>query len=377
MKVKHILLTRFSYRQNPDDIKKQTADVFVRHDDVLSPHLLDNRFALFETACLPNVLAQTNQDFEWVIIIDPDLPEKYLTRLKALISVRADRTHLHVFRRDELGGLDWLEQHIPSDTDYVLTTNVDDDDIISIDYMERLQSHVKALGDKAPSIKFLGIKSTYQWNIFSSNKYPFGTYSPWHRANIFKSTGYSMLCKLSSRRMTVYSLHHASGDVWFAQGNEKSMDEAARAIREVPPEQDNYVNFAFVSNFQKRIEKTLDGKGDDWKTAPHSELMHDFSKEGAMAIHLNHFVNDQATRLFEYKQCTKPVVKNQFFPNKVNINWVSFEEHKGLFELSSALYSKLLAEIKSHSKKLNIGWLGRQCMSIAMTIKLRWWFLRH
>lgn len=375
MKLSHLLLTRFSYRQNPEDNKKQTADIFVRHNDPLAPHLLENRFALFEFACLPNVLAQTSQDFDWVLIIDKDLPSEYLQRLKRLISGRK-RTYLHVFCRDELGGLDWLEKHIPNDSDFVLTTNLDDDDIMSIDYIEKLQSHVKGLGESAPSVKFLGIKSTYQWNLFSSKKYPFGTYAPWHRAHIFKSTGYSMLCNLSSRRMTVYSLHHACGDIWFAQGSKEDVDVTARKMRNIPEEKDLYVNYKAISNFQKRLEKTIDGKGDDWKSIPHSELTYDFSMEGALAIHLNHFVNDQATRLFEYKSDTLPVVQNQFFSEKVNINWVSFQESRQLFELSPELYKRLLVEIKYHSKKSK-NWLVSQCMSTIMRIQLRWWFLRH
>ncbi|KZN66258.1 glycosyltransferase [Pseudoalteromonas luteoviolacea] len=375
MTIGHILLTRFSYRQNPEDHAKQTADVFLRQDP-LNPEALDFRFALFECACLPNVLAQTNQDFDWVLIIDPDLPKKYRDRLEALIAKR-DRTHLHEFRRDDLGSLGWLEQYMSSNVDFALTTNLDDDDIITIDYIERLQTHVKGLGESAPSLKFFGIKSTYQWDLFSSTKYPFGTVAPWHRTNYFKSTGLSMLCKVNAHKLTVYSLPHHHGDIWYATGSEQEIEGLARKEWSLSKNEPCRVFHITLSNFQDKLEQTPVAEGHDWKSLPSSALHYDFSDEGVFAVHLNHFSNDQATRLFEHKQGIAPVTEAQFFPNDVRINWDVFQKHRNLFEVSSERYQKFLQEISSYSKKLNLNWWQSILLIVGMRTKLAWWFFRN
>ena len=45
--------------------------------DPLSPEKLEFRFLLFEMICLPNVLAQVNKDFTWVLACSSQNPSKY------------------------------------------------------------------------------------------------------------------------------------------------------------------------------------------------------------------------------------------------------------------------------------------------------------
>lgn len=376
MTLGHILLTRFSYRQNPEDYRHQSGDQFSPRDP-LNPKLLDFRFALFESACLPNVMAQTNQDFDWVLIIDPDLPMKYRHRLETLIDNRR-RTYLYEFcHGDDLGSLEWLEQYIPSNTDFVLTTNLDDDDIIPVNYVEKIQSHVKGLGTAVPSIKILGIKSTFQWDLYSSLKHPLGTWAPWHRTKYFKSTGYSMLCNISVRQLTVFSLHHSHGDIWYAQGSEQEKAQIARETWDLSDGAPFLFNNNLLSKFQQKLEKTLAPDGDDWKSLPATDLYYDFSKDGLFAVHLNHFVNDQGTRLFEHKPGTVPVVDSQFFPDDIRIDWSVFEEYRNLFKLSWTQYKIYLSEIKLYQKRLRLNWWQSSLLLLHWSTRLTWWFLRH
>lgn len=372
----HFVLTRFSYRQHPKDHSLQQADVFLRNDP-LNPAYLDFRFALFECVCLPNIIAQSNQDFDWVLIIDPDLPTKYRQRLEFLVAKRK-RTHLYEFRRDDLASLEWLEKFIPNDTDLVLTTNLDDDDIITVDFVEKIHLHIKELGTAVPSMKLFGLKSTYQWDLYSSTKYPFGTWVPWHRANFFRSTGLSMLCKTSAHRLTVYSLGHTLGDIWYVQGTKQQIKQVARETWGLSPSEScPGIGFKRLSNFQRLLEKSSASGGDDWKFLPPTELYYDLSEDGLIAVHLNHFTNDQATRLFEYKPGTVPVVDAQFFPDDIRIDWGVFNEHRNLFELSSQRYKKFLSEIHSYPKRLRLAWWQRFLFIVTMRTRLKWFYLRH
>ncbi|UAA39461.1 hypothetical protein KIH87_03645 [Paraneptunicella aestuarii] len=372
----HVVMTRFSYRQNRVDYQHQSGDQFSPRDP-LNPELLDFRFVLFEAACLPNVLGQTNQNFDWVFIIDPELPAKYRQRLEKLISKR-ERTYLYEFNHgDNLGSLEWLEQYIPDDLDYVLTTNLDDDDILPLNFVEKIQSHVKELGENAPSIKMLGIKSTFQWDLYSSSKYPFGTWAPWHRTKYFKSTGYSMLCNASIRRLTVFSLHHSHGDIWYAHGSEEQNAQIARDTWGVSDSAPFMFRQNLLSKFQEKLEKTNAPGGDDWKSLQAADLHYDFSKDGLFAIHLNHFVNDQGTRLFELKSKDTPVVPEQFFPDDIRIDWNVIKQHGDRFRLSWERYKIYLSEIKLYQKRLRLNWWQSIIQFVGWTTRLTWWFLRH
>lgn len=374
----HILLTRFSYRMKTEGSQRHAADDGFSRFDPLDPTWLDFRFALFEFACLPNVMGQSNQDFDWVLVIDPDLPMKYRRRLEALIAKRK-RTHLHEFSpSDNLATLDWLEKYIPSGTDLALTTNLDDDDILTVDFVEKLQSHVKGLGTTVPSIKCLGMKTTYQWELYSSAKYPLGTWAPWHRANWFRSTGLSVLCKISAHRLTCFSLHHFLADVWYAQGNQQQLEKIARETWSLPasePCRDDLVRA--VSEFHQQLEKTTVSGGEDWKSLPPEELYYDLSRDGLFAVHLNHFMNDQVSRLFEHKPGDVPVVDMQFFPDDFRIDWNSFHKHRGLFKLSLQQYKKYLSEINIFVNTFRLNWWRSILASVIYRIRLTWWFLRH
>lgn len=381
MTLRHILLTRFSYRMNtgdPESSLRHAADDGFSRFDPLNPSWLDFRFALFECACLPNVVAQSNQDFDWVLIIDPDLPDKYRQRLEKLIA-RRERTHLHEFRpSDNLARLEWLEKYIPDETEHVLTTNIDDDDILTIDFVDKLQSHVKELGTTVPSIKFLGMKTTYQWELYSSAKHPFGTWAPWHRVNWFRSTGLTVLSKTSTHRMTCFALHHSLADIWYARGSEQQIEQIARETWGLSASEPYRNPTGHLADFQQELEKTSVSGGDDWKSLPPTELYYDLSKDGLFAVHLNHFMNDQGARLFEHKPGTVPVVDTQFFPDDFRIDWIAFDAHRDLFMLSSEQYKKYFQEINSFLKKTQkLNWWMSTFISVSYRIRLTWWFLRH
>lgn len=377
MTFSHILLTRFSYRMKTEGSQRHAADDGFARFDPLDPTWLEFRFALFEFACLPNVMAQTNQDFDWVFIIDPDLPLKYRERLESLIAKRK-RTYLHEFSpSDNLASLDWLEKYIPSGTDLALTTNLDDDDILTVDFVEKLQSHVVELGTTAPSIKFLGMKKTYQWELYSSAKYPLGTWAPWHRGNFFRSTGLSVLCKTSTHQLTCFSLHHSYSDVWYVQGNAEQFKQIARETWELSASQHRQFAVEAIWEFQEKLQKSIAPDGDDWKSLPPEELYYDLSKDGLFAVHLNHFMNDQIGRLFEPKPGTVPVVDMQFFPDDFRIDWNTFDKHQDLFKLSWQQYKKYLSEINFFVERFQFNWWKSVIASVIYRIRLTWWFVRH
>lgn len=126
--VDHVLLTRFN-------LPSVGAESIVRAKD----GWLRARIELFRRYCLPSVLGQTRQDFKWIIYLDPQSPEW-------LVSVMDDLNHRGTFTpiyRAEVGRTELLgDLRLVSGAHHreLLTTNLDNDDGLAADFVERLQA---------------------------------------------------------------------------------------------------------------------------------------------------------------------------------------------------------------------------------------------
>lgn len=125
--VGHVILTRFNL---PSKGREQT----VRS----TAGWLETRLEMFDRTCLPSVLAQTVQDFKWLIFFDPDSP----SWLKDRVATDVDRgLYTASYRacptRDDV--LADIGSLLGRRADYLLTTNLDNDDGLARDFVERLQ----------------------------------------------------------------------------------------------------------------------------------------------------------------------------------------------------------------------------------------------
>ena len=118
MEFKHYIVTRFNLGlysgEGGFEIK-------------LSPdEWMDHRIELFMKYTLPSVAAQTCQDFKWLILIDPKTPVKY-------------RAVLTMIDNAELVTDSYLS-HIPIGDYKLVTTRLDNDDMIHKDFITDIQS---------------------------------------------------------------------------------------------------------------------------------------------------------------------------------------------------------------------------------------------
>jgi Putative rhamnosyl transferase len=126
--IDHVLLTRFN-------LPSEGVESIIRAKE----GWLRDRIALFEHYCLPSVLAQTNQDFHWIIYFDPGSPEW----LKQLIQSHANQgAYVPIFRpsvsKAEL--IADIIQVTGGRGARLITTNLDNDDGLAINFVERLQA---------------------------------------------------------------------------------------------------------------------------------------------------------------------------------------------------------------------------------------------
>lgn len=126
--VDHVLLTRFN-------LPSVGAESVVRAKD----GWLRTRLELFRRFCLPSVLQQSDQNFNWIIYLDPQSPE-WLVRSLDDLNIHGTFTPIY---RAEVGRGELLEDlRAVSGAQHgeLMTTNLDNDDGLASDFVERLQA---------------------------------------------------------------------------------------------------------------------------------------------------------------------------------------------------------------------------------------------
>ena len=99
---------------------------------------LRDRVELFERYCAPSVATQT-APVSWIVYFDPESPAWLMERLRPLI----DRGLFRPIRRVSVSEEELLtdiRDTVPQHGDYLITTNLDNDDGLATDFSQRIQS---------------------------------------------------------------------------------------------------------------------------------------------------------------------------------------------------------------------------------------------
>jgi GT2 family glycosyltransferase len=139
--VDHVILTRFNLPTPGPEALIRAQDGWLR-----------NRVALFEKYTVPSLRAQTEQSFRWIVYLDVESPQWLRDRLAPLI----DEGLLTALYREEVGWADVARdaRELTGATgDALLTTNLDNDDAVAADFVERLQDAART--EKGPVAIFL------------------------------------------------------------------------------------------------------------------------------------------------------------------------------------------------------------------------------
>ncbi|PCJ76690.1 MAG: hypothetical protein COA53_00210 [Rhodobacteraceae bacterium] len=105
---------------------------------------LNRRFQLFEDVCLPSLTAQSDQNFNMMLMTSRDLPDWALDRLMGLVRdypniyVRAYRPQANIQRIFKRSIFEMLDPTAPITASFRL----DDDDALASDYIARLRGHM-------------------------------------------------------------------------------------------------------------------------------------------------------------------------------------------------------------------------------------------
>jgi hypothetical protein len=102
---------------------------------------MEERFALMEVVALPGIKAQTNPDFEFIIVIGDQLPSSYRERLHDITAgIRQVRIVEEPPRPQREVMKEILNKARKDPSEPCLQFRLDDDDAIAVDFIERLRA---------------------------------------------------------------------------------------------------------------------------------------------------------------------------------------------------------------------------------------------
>lgn len=307
MKLDHLIFTRFSL-----------TDVFpgVKNDiDPLAPEFLAIRDGLLRMVCLPSVLSQTGQDFAWIILIDADLPASWRATIDEIAGSR-ERTHVVEYRGNKTAAeTTWLKHLVLPETEYLITTILDDDDSLPTGYVEAVRNRVIEFGNEPqpPAAIILAAREIIQWDLLFSSSTPYGFRCPWHRPEAQASScGFSLACKFPEISMSVLGLKHRMAFDYLAVG-EPAGHRLVTAFR------------------RKLLRQCRSAPRHPIVDAPRFENV-DMSRLIGPVLMTNHSQNAEQSRLFEQKAAYEPVSGRETFDG-FSIDWDAVDEHSSFFRV--------------------------------------------
>jgi len=147
----HFLQTRFNLRRHP-------LDKFGH--ETLTDEWMENRFILFEKFCIPSIFNQSVSNFQWLVYFEentkPEFREKiarYEEQIPNFIPKFVSFPHHKDYIRESVKAL------INDSTEYVITTRIDNDDIVHRDFMLEIQKRFDYQYDS-----FFRFLKGYQWH---------------------------------------------------------------------------------------------------------------------------------------------------------------------------------------------------------------------
>lgn len=331
MRLQHFLITRFSIRagereriQNPN--LRSVAPLRGAYD-ALEPARLEFRLNLFEITCAPSVMAQTSDNFTWVIAVDPSLARPFRDRLRAQTS-QHPRVILHDYDPDQpLAEVEWLKPYLDQPApESLLTSNLDDDDALPQRFIEELQRLVVSQDEPSSPVQLFGATNTLQWDLDVSRRAPLGYRGEWHRDRVpVSSCGFSLLAPFPQYPLTVMRLGHPSAHV-LLDWHVPLGGELAGENREL-------------------IEQYAARAGDDLHQFGPERTFHDYGPVTGLPVQVNHTDNAQGYRLYERKQRTA-VVGPESFPG-VTIDWDRFRQRASVFRRSRFVHLRYLFDVQA------------------------------
>lgn len=142
----HFVLTKFNVRVDYSD--SRTA---------LEPEWLNHRFKLFEQFCYPSVVAQSNQNFKWLVFFDSQTPEFFRNKVKEY-SEWKNFIPVYVERHTSQVNRATLLSNLTNEVEYLITTRIDNDNAVCRNFVQIIQDNFNR-----QEVEFINFTYGYAW----------------------------------------------------------------------------------------------------------------------------------------------------------------------------------------------------------------------
>ena len=174
-KYKHFVITLFNLQLWTKDKKNISTRTST---------WLEKRLELFETYCFPSLKAQTEPNFVWLCLFDENTPlqvkEKirvYRERLSSFypcfLSAEESSDFLWGTEGQESGFVKkYIRPFLNGDEEYIITTNIDNDDAFHRETIERLQRQFRLTPQAGIYSVVWGMQYFPRWRALLKMRYP-------------------------------------------------------------------------------------------------------------------------------------------------------------------------------------------------------------
>jgi len=205
----HVILTRFSIREQAEGGFEGRSKEWL-FDEVR----LAQKLTLFEHVSFSSIARGSEQPDLLLVLIDEELPKTIRQRLEHIIEPFswAQTFELKPGVINNMQNIGSFLGDFGIKSDFILTTNLDDDDALGTDYVENLKNHVKQHQIQRPlqPFHYFGSIDMQEWDILPSKDSPLGFLKPYSGGVLFVlSTGFSVLTKNDPNGPGIFSLSHS------------------------------------------------------------------------------------------------------------------------------------------------------------------------
>jgi hypothetical protein len=190
----HYLITRFNLRSKSSEIV-----IYNNNDIAISLPWLTHRFELFEKYCFPSVKNQTCNSFNWLVFFDDETPQIFRDKIKGLQLQMNNFTPIFINKNCDFNSeaVSYINKDDSfSSSDYIITTRLDNDDAISLNFIKSVQDCF------VPNHNTLiDIRNGYQVTIKANYKYEIREYKP-------SSNHFISIIEEKSKTNTIFSNIH-------------------------------------------------------------------------------------------------------------------------------------------------------------------------
>src|SRR5574344_1553077 len=158
------------------------------HHSTRTDEWLGDRFSLFEKYCLPSMAQQTLKDFTWLCLFDKNTPEKYLKKIEEYKKYSSRFTPVFLSEEQakdkERSMHSVVQQYLSGDEKFIVTTNVDNDDAIRSNMLQKVREAVETQIKNSPANVSGLYNCLYGYQYFVRNRrvikmmYPHNHFQP-------------------------------------------------------------------------------------------------------------------------------------------------------------------------------------------------------